>query len=55
MNVLSNINIWSIVAFVAFAALESISLHKVRKQLVLKEHIMLTAAEIIALVGMILL
>ena len=55
MELFSNINIWSIVAFVAFTALESISLHRVRKQLVLKEHIMLTAAEIIALVGMILL
>ena len=55
MEFLSNINVWAIVAFVAFAALESISLHRVRKQLVPKEHLMLTVAEIIVLIGMLFL
>ena len=53
MNQFTTINIYSILIFLAFAALESISLHKVRKQLAPKEHIMLMIAEIIALVGII--
>lgn len=55
MEFLSNINVWAIVAFVAFAALESLSLRRVRKQLVPKEHIMLTIAEIIVLIGILFL
>ena len=53
MNLFANVNVYSILIFLAFAALESISLHKVRRQLALKEHIMLMVAEIIALIGII--
>ena len=55
MNLFANINIYSILIFLAFAALESLSLHKVRKQLAPKEHIMLMIAEIVALIGIVFL
>ena len=55
MNPFASININSILVFLAFAALESLSLHKVRKQLAPKEHIMLMIAEIVALIGIVFL